>query len=131
MNDLAEVLTNIANEYDGEIRRRGKHYVQPDLESAFAIYGKEGEEFFESQVFVPIRFWEGVFKIAHHSGSEFEGYRQLDSGIIVPPHIAEAAQLAHKAYRTPKAMFLCGNQREFSRWYIHNHGMPEEPSPET
>jgi hypothetical protein len=103
--ELREVLTKIGEEFEEEISDDSKMYLEVDI-------GKEAEKLGYSDLKEKYRGMEAVVPLKHTidgmkvmiDGRTFVDYAQLETGVVIPGHIAREASLPSKHYEAPESI---------------------------
>jgi hypothetical protein len=101
-NKLSDVLTHMADEYRDEISSDSEIYLELDI-------GKEAEKLGYSDIAKKYAGAEAVLPLNHTpdgmkvmiDGRTFVNYEQLETGVVIPGHVAKDAALPSKHYEAP------------------------------
>jgi hypothetical protein len=104
-NELGEVLTKIGEEYKEEISEESGIFLEVDI-------GKQAEKFGYSNIVEKYRGVDAVVPLKHTidgmkvmiDGRTFMDYAQLETGVVIPGHIAKEAALPSKHYEAPETI---------------------------
>ena len=112
-NELTNILNKIGTEYKTRIKHNSEQYCQVDLGVAANFFGyKELEaQYHNIKVVVPLnKSGDGLVLLTQ--GSKFEGYIQLNNGIVVEESIAQKANMSGTKYVPHKQMILTNPERK-------------------
>jgi hypothetical protein len=104
-NELREVLTKIAEEYRQEIWFESGTFLELDIgkEAEKLSYSNIAEKYRGIAVAVPLKRTLKGMKVMM-DGRTFVDYAQLETGVVIPGHIAKEASLPNKHYQAPESI---------------------------
>jgi hypothetical protein len=104
-NQLGEVLTTIAEQYREEISSESGTFLELDIgkEAEKLGYSNIAEKYRGIAVAVPLKRTLNGMKVMM-DGRTFVDYAQLETGVVIPGHIAKEASLPNKHYEAPESI---------------------------
>lgn len=104
-NRLSEVLTKIAEQYRAEISVESATFLELDIakEAAKLGYVDIAEKYRGIVVEVPLKRTLNGMKVMM-DGRAFVDYAQLETGVVIPGHVAREAALSGKHYEAPESI---------------------------
>jgi hypothetical protein len=104
-NELGEVLTKIGEKFKEEISDESEVFLEVDI-------GKQAEKLGYSNIVAKYRGVDAAVPLKHTvdgmkvmiDGRTFVNYAQLESGVVIPGHVAEEAALPYKRYEAPESI---------------------------
>jgi len=107
MTALGDILNNIEHEFRDKMFDFSTIYCLVDIGEAFGKAGDSdrAQTFRGAKAVVPLRSSLGR-NTSDVNGAQFEGYRQLISGVIVSKKIADESGLFNSEYQPHKKMML-------------------------
>jgi hypothetical protein len=102
---LGEVLTKIAEEYREEISVESATFLELDIgkEAEKLGYADLAEKYRGVVAEVPLKSTVNGMKVMM-DGRTFVDYAQLETGVVIPGHIAREAALPNKHYEAPESI---------------------------
>jgi len=91
-NQLTEVLNSIGQEYQREIDKRARHYLEVSIgeQAAKLGYSDLRDKFKNTYAIVPLREPRKGMKV-RIDGRTFVNYAECESGIAIPGYLAKEA----------------------------------------
>ena len=106
MNNLSEVLNSIREEYQENIQKNSRYYLEVNIAQRADELGLDiKERYRDARAIVPLKHPIGGMKV-RIDGRTFVNYAQFESGIVTPNYVARQVNLPHKAY-TAKDSMIC------------------------
>lgn len=104
-HSLKSILTKIGEKYIDVIENGSRHYVEVSVARTAAELGlREAEaQFRDVYAIVPLKRPLKGMKV-RIDGRTFVNYVQFDSGVVVPPYIAQQAGMSHQPYNVWNSM---------------------------
>ena len=104
-NSLREVLNQIGEEYNNNIRDDSRHYLEISIARKAAELGltEVQERYSDDYAIVPLKHPVEGMKV-RIDGRTFVNYAQFNSGVVVPHHIAKQVNLQQRAYVAQDSM---------------------------
>jgi hypothetical protein len=104
-NKLSDVLTHMAHEYRDEISSDSEIYLELDIgkEAEKLGYSDIAERYAGVEAVVPLKRTLDGMKVMI-DGRTFVDYEQLETGVVIPGHVAKEATLPSKHYEAPVAI---------------------------
>ena len=98
-NNLSEVLVKIGEAYKENIQPDSRYYLEISIARKAAELGfpEVQERYRNVYAIIPLKRPVKGMKV-RVDGRTFVKYHQFDSGIVVPNHVAEQADLPHRDY---------------------------------
>ena len=101
-NELIKVLAHMADEYKDDISRDSGVYLELDIgkEAEKLGYPDIAEKYAGAEAVVPLSHTPDGMKVMI-DGRTFVNYEQLETGVVIPGHVAKDAALPSKHYEAP------------------------------
>lgn len=102
---LGEVLTKIGEDYQENISKNSRHYLEINIAQKAAELGLSEPDSGYNNVFaiVPLKHPVNGMKV-RIDGRTFVNYAQFDSGVVVPNYIASRVDLPYSSYVAKDSM---------------------------
>jgi hypothetical protein len=99
MNNLSEVLNNIREEYQEQMQKNSRHYLEVNIaqRAAELSFSDIEEQYRDACAIVPLKHPLCGMKV-RIDGRTFVNYAQFESGIVTPQYVARQVNLPHKIY---------------------------------
>jgi len=104
-NILSKVLSEIGEEYKGNINNNSRHYLEISLAQKATELGlsEVNKHYKNVCAIVPLKRPVSGMKV-RIDGRTFVNYAQFESGVVVPNYVANQVDLPHKAYAANDSM---------------------------
>lgn len=104
-NELGEVLAKIAEEYREEISVESGTFLELDIgkKAEKLGYSNIAEKYRGVDAVVPLKRALDGMKVMI-DGRTFVDYAQLETGVVIPGHIAKEASLPNRHYEAPESI---------------------------
>ena len=110
MSTLDRVLTEIGEDYRGDISNDSRYYIEVDIGKKAAELGFPELEEAYNDVFAIVPLREPARGMTVRiDGRTFVNYARLESGIAVPGYVAKDVTLPYEHYEANHSMILCFN----------------------
>ncbi len=99
------MLNNIREEYQENIQKNSRHYLEVSIAQKAAELGFPDvkERYQDVHAIVPLKHPISGMKV-RIDGRTFVNYAQFESGIVTPNYVARQVNLPHKAYIAKDSM---------------------------
>ncbi len=106
-NNLDDVLMMIGKEYENNILKGSRNYLEVDIGNKAAKMGYFGlkDKFANVYAIVPLKAPVAGMKV-RIDGRTFVNYAQFDTGVAVPGNVAQNADLPYKEFVPNDSMIL-------------------------
>jgi hypothetical protein len=104
-NELGEVLTKIGEEFKEEISKESGIFLEVDIgrQAKKLGYSNIVEKYRGVDAVVPLKQTVDGMKVMI-DGRTFVNYAQLESGVVIPGHVAKEAALPYKYYEAHESI---------------------------